>query len=124
MKQVTPRNVNNESTRTSGSGVLCGSAPLVTSYNNIGIMGSCVFYWVRPLAQTRRRSSQTVVPGGGAGGGGQPIVVSRCVSTPSQYEIDASLRGREPGNTEVDASAALGVLSGDSAVKTQQTEKG
>jgi hypothetical protein len=58
-------------------------------------------------------------------GGGAPVVVSRCVSTPSQSscEIDAILRGRELGNTEIDAATALRVLPGDSAVKTQQTEK-
>jgi hypothetical protein len=99
MEYVTSRNVTNGDT--SGNGVLCVSTPLITSCNNKGIVGNGVFSWVRPEAQTRRRSSQTVVHRGGEAGGGAPIVVSRCVSTPSRYEIDASLRGCDPGTRKL-----------------------
>jgi hypothetical protein len=38
---------------TAGNGVLCGSAPIVTSCNNRGIVGSGVFCRVRPESITR-----------------------------------------------------------------------
>jgi hypothetical protein len=93
MEYVTLRNVTSGST--AGNSVLCEFAPIATSCNNRGIVGSGVFCWARPEAMSRvesavtnleadrRRSSQTVAPGGGVGGGGSLVVLSRCVATPT-----------------------------------------
>jgi hypothetical protein len=44
MEYVMPCNLTNGST--AGNGVLCGSAPIVMSCNNRGIVGSSVFFFV------------------------------------------------------------------------------
>jgi hypothetical protein len=103
MEYVTPRSLTDGST--AGNGVLCGSAPIVTTCNNRGNVGSDVFCWIRPKAISRGPTGQAsqfrevesntsafsnwetdpseVVIGGGVESEGAPIVVSRRVETPS-----------------------------------------
>lgn len=85
MEYVKSRNTTN------GKGVLCGSAPMMTTSNNRGSVGGDVFWWEpRPSEvvtdggpwwrRTRRRS---------------PHFLSRCIATPSSCEIVAGRQGCE-----------------------------
>jgi hypothetical protein len=58
MECATSRNLTNGIT--AGDGVLCGSAPIVTPYNNRGITGSGVSYWVRPEAYHENRRGKRI----------------------------------------------------------------
>jgi hypothetical protein len=55
MEYVMARNLTIGST--SEDGALCGSAPIATSCNNRGIVGSCVLCWARSEAISRVESA-------------------------------------------------------------------
>jgi hypothetical protein len=120
MEYFMPRHANNEST--AGNGVLCGTAPIVTSCNNIRTVGSGVSCWVHPAAISREatgqvnqcrgvksresavsswetdpseRSSQKVEAWEAEGSHCCKSLLSKAGSC---CEIDAGLRGREPGS--------------------------
>jgi hypothetical protein len=138
MEYVTPRNVTNRST--DGNGVLCGSTPIVTSWNNTGIVGSGVFCWVHPesisqvptgpvesLEKSRDRLKPAV-----SSWQTDPSEVDSCPwrwpgsshcckSLRSNTELWASRAGKDV-KTEAEESTALEAVTRQAA-KTVQTEK-